>query len=510
MKKLVLLTLLAVLLASPLMARGAGEQAVDAKPSNKGTLEVVMAADARSLDPQRTNDQPSARVMRQVYETLMHQTEDLDIQTGLATSYEVLSPTEFFFTLKQGVKFHNGEELTAHDVKYTFERMRQVNAPAAFLVAALDRVEVVDNYSFKMILSFPFGPFIAHLGHPATAIINRKAVEAAGEDYGRNPVGTGPYKFVEWRSGDSITLERFNDYHKGPALSERIRFRFIAEDTNRAIALETGEADIIYDVGPNDFGGLVTNNALTTYQTVGLTTFYMGFNAEKAPFDDIRVRRAINLALDVDLATEVAFQGYASAARGPLAPTVLFANQDLPGYGYDPEEAKRLLAQAGYANGFTTTIWTNDNPVRVRYAEIFQEQLAQVGITARIEIMEFAPYLDRTAQGEHDMFMLGWVAVTGDADYGLYSLFHSSQFGDAGNRTFWGNDEVDRLLDLAKESPDFSERERAYARAQEIIFEEAPWVFLAFRDDLNATRAWVEGFTPHSAGHHTLYSVYNK
>lgn len=510
MKKLMVFSLLAVLLASPLAARGAAEQVTDEKPANKGTLEVVMGADARSLDPQRTNDQPSARVMKQIYETLMHQTEDLEIQPGLAESYEVVSPTEFIFTLKQGVKFHNGEELTSHDVKYTFERMREINAPAAFLVAALDRVEVIDDYSFKMVLNFPFGPFIAHLGHPATAIINRKAVEAAGEDYGRNPVGTGPFQFVEWRSGDAIVLERYDDYHKGPAMSERIRFRFIAEDTNRAIALETGEADIIYDVGPNDFAGLEANDALTTYQTVGLTTFYMGFNAEKKPFDDVRVRRAINLALDVELATEVAFQGYASAAKGPLAPTVMFANQELPGYGYDPEEAKRLLAEAGYADGFTTSIWTNDNPIRIRYAEIFQEQLDQVGITTRIEIMEFAPYLDRTAQGEHDMFMLGWVAVTGDADYGLYSLFHSSQFGDAGNRTFWGNDEVDRLLDLAKESPDFAEREAAYARAQEIIFEEAPWVFLAFRDDLNATRAWVEGFVPHSAGHHGLFGVYNK
>lgn len=510
MKKLVLSLLLVALIASPLFARGAAEQAVDEKPTNKGTLEVAMQTDARSLDPHRTNDQPSARVMKQIYETLMHQTEDLEIEYGLAESHEVLSPTEIKFTLKRGVTFHNGEELTSEDVKFTFERMREINAPAAFLVDALDRVEIIDDYTFKMHLAFPFGPFIAHLGHPATAIINRKAVEAAGDDYGRNPVGTGPFSFVQWRSGDSIVLERYDDYHLGPAASERIRFRFIAEDTNRAIALETGEADIIYDVGPNDFGGLVANDALTTFQTVGLTTFYLGFNAEKAPFDDIRVRRAINLALDVDLATEVAFQGYASPAKGPLAPTVLFANQDLPGYGYDPDEARRLLAEAGYGDGFTTSIWTNDNPIRVRYAEIFQEQLAQVGITTSIEIMEFAPYLDRTAQGEHDMFMLGWVAVTGDADYGLYSLFHSTQFGDAGNRTFWEHPEVDELLDLGKVSQDPEERERAYARVQEIIFEEAPWVFLAFRDDLNATRAWVEGFTPHAAGHHILYSVYNK
>jgi peptide/nickel transport system substrate-binding protein len=510
MKKISVFGILLTALLFAACAPQQQQQADGGKPSDKSTLQVVMGADARSLDPHATNDQPSARVMKQIYETLMHQTEDLEIQPGLASAYRVISPTEYEFTLRSGVKFHNGETLTARDVQFTFERMRAVSAPAAFLVAALDRVVVVNDTTFRMILKFPFGPFIAHLAHPATAIINQKAVEQFGQDFGRNPVGTGPFKFVEWRTGDNITLERFADYHGQNAASERIRFRFIAEDANRAIALETGEADIIYDVGPNDFPNLRSNTNLVTFQTTGLTTFYMGFNTAKAPFNNPLVRRAINLALDVELATEVAFRGFATPARGPLAPTVLFANTDLPGYGYDPAEARRLLAQAGFANGFTTTMWTNDNPIRIRYAEIFQEQLAQVGITATIEIMEFAPYLDRTAAGEHDMFMLGWVAVTGDADYGLYSLFHSTQFGDAGNRTFWANPEVDRLLDLGRTAQDFNERARAYARAQEIIFEEAPWVFLAFRDDLNATRSWVNGFVPHAAGHHILRNVSNR
>ncbi|AFG36603.1 glutathione ABC transporter substrate-binding protein [Spirochaeta africana] len=508
MRKGILIALLGALVAVLIIGCGA-DQTGDAKPQNTDVLVVVSPADARSLDPQATNDQASARVMNQIYETLMYQTEDLEVELGLVSDYTVESETEYLFTLREGVMFHNGEELTADDVKFTFERMREVNSPAAFLVAALDRVEVIDDYTFRMILDFPFGPFITHLGHPATAILNRTAVEAGGEDYGRNPVGTGPFKFVQWRSGDSITLERFEDYRLGPAASREVRFRFISEDTNRAIALETGEADIIYDVGPNDFDNLVEMDSIDAIQSEGLTTFYMGFNVEKEPFDDVRVRRAINLAVDVETATDVAFRGYATAARGPLAPNVLFANNDLPGYGYDPDQARELLAEAGYADGFRTSIWTNDNPVRIRYAEIFQEQLAQVGIDLNIEIMEFAPYLDRTAQGEHDMFMLGWVAVTGDADYGLYSLFHSSEFGDAGNRTFWANDEVDRLLDLGKTDPDPEVRRDAYYRAQEIIFEEAPWVFLAFRDELNATRNWVEGFVPHTAGHHKLYQVFN-
>ncbi len=504
-----LLTLVAV--AFVLFVSAGTQEAAAGKSQDAGTLVVGMPGDPRSLDPQRTNDQPSARVMKQIYDTLLYQTPDLEITTnGLVESYEIISDTEFAFALRQGVMFHNGEELTASDVQFTFERMREINAPAAFLVAALDRVEVIDDYNFKMHLSFPFGPFITHLAHPATAILNRVAVDAGGEEYARNPVGTGPFSFVEWRSGDSVTLRRFDDHFRGPAASERIRFRIITEDTQRTIALETGEADIIYDVGPNDFEAVRELPGVVSFQTQGLTTFYMGFNAQKEPFDDVRVRRAINLALDVEAATNVAFRGFATAARGPLAPTVQFANTDLPGYGYDPDAARQLLAEAGYPDGFSTSIWTNDNPVRIMYAEIFQEQLRAVGVDASIEIVEWAPYLDRTARGDHDMFMLGWVAVTGDADYGLYSLFHSDEWGDAGNRTFWGNDEVDRLLDEGKASPIPEERRAAYLRAQELIFEEAPWVFLAFRDDLAATRDYVEGFQPHAAGHHVLYDVRNR
>ena len=511
MKRSMLLLALAVIVGFVACTPSSDDADQVSKGSDIETLVVGMPGEPRSLDPHRTNDQPSARVMKQIYDTLLYQTEDLQITTnGLAESFEVISPTEIRFTLREGVMFHNGEELTSSDVQFTFERMRELNSPGAFLVAALDRVEIIDDYNFTMFLQFPFGPFTTHLAHPATAILNQSAVEAGGEDYARNPVGTGWFSFVEWRSGDSVTLERFEDHFRGPAASETVRFRIITEDTQRTIALETGEVDLIYDVGPNDFDAVRELPGVVSFQTQGLTTFYMGFNAQVEPFDDPRVRRAVNLALDVEAATDVAFRGFATVAQGPLPSTVQFANGDLTGYGYDVDEARSLLAEAGLADGFSTSIWTNDNPVRIMYAEIFQEQLRAVNIDASIEILEWAPYLDRTAQGEHDMFMLGWVAVTGDADYGLYSLFHSEEWGDAGNRTFWGSDEVDQLLTEGRTNPDPAARAAAYERAQELIVEEAPWAFLAFRDDLAATRDYVEGFQPHTAGHHILFGVRNR
>ena len=504
------LVIVAALVAAVMIGCGPSATDVTEKAENKEVLVVGMPGEARALDPQATNDQPSARIMKQLYETLMHQDPQLEISEGLVSEYRIVDDVTYEFTIPEGILFHNGDELTSRDVQFTFERMRRVNAPGAFLVAALDRVEIIDDYNFRMILEFPFGPFITHLAHPATAIINERAVGELGEDFARNPVGTGPFKFVEWRSGDSIQLERFDDYHGQPAASREVRFRFITEDGSRTVAIETAEADIIYDVGPQDFNGLANVEGVTSISSTGLTTFYMGFNVQKEPFDDVRVRQAINMALNVPQATNVAFRGHATPARGPLAPTVQFANQDIPGYDHLPVRARELLTEAGYPDGFTTSIWTNDNPIRIQYAEIFQEQLSQVGIDASIEILEWAPYLDRTARGEHDMFMLGWVAVTGDADYGMYSLFHSTQFGDAGNRTFWANEEVDELLDLGRRSPDAAERAEAYYRAQEIVFEEAPWVFLAFRNELNAHRDYVEGFVPHTAGHHILHQVRNR
>lgn len=166
------------------------------------------------------------------------------------------------------------------------------------------------------------------------------------------------------------------------------------------------------------------------------------------------------------------------------------------------------MAEAGYADGFKTTIWTNDNQQRMDIAEIVQNQLKEIGIEAEVKVIEWGAYLDGTANGEHDMFILGWVTVTGDPDYGLYALFHSSQHGAAGNRTFYSNARVDELLDTARGTADPAAREAAYKEAQEIIRDEAPWIFTWTGEDLTGTRSNVKGFTQHPAGHHKLAGVY--
>jgi peptide/nickel transport system substrate-binding protein len=476
------------------------------------TITVGQGADAVTLDPHGTNDQPSARVMRQIYDTLIIQQEDLELVPGLAESWEQLDDTTWEFTLREGVTFHNGEPLTADDVVFTFNRLidPEVAAPAAFLLGFVESVEAADERTVRITTQYPFAPILAHLSHTATSILNEQAVTEAGEDYGTTTVvGTGPFSFVRWEPATQIVLERNDDWWGGEVLPERVVFRPIIEGTVRAIELETGGIDIAYGLEPTDAnrieGGGVPGVRLETVET--LSTNYIGFNVQKEPFDDPRVRQAINHAVDVDLIIEAVLEGRAIPATGPIAPAVFGARTDLEPYAYDPERARELLAEAGYEDGFSTTIWTNDNPTRIQIAEIVQAMLLDVGINVDVQVLEWGTYLADTAEGLHDMFILGWVSVTGDADYGLYSLFHSEQMGNPGNRTFYANERVDELLDLGRSSADEEERLAAYAEAQEIILEEAPWIFLNITVEDNGVRDNVEGFVPHPAGHHRLHSV---
>jgi peptide/nickel transport system substrate-binding protein len=476
------------------------------------TITVGQASDPVTLDPHGQNDQPSARVRVQIYDTLVVQSEDLELVPGLAESWEQVDDTTYEFVIREGVSFHNGDPLTAADVVYSLNRLRdpETAAPAAFLVDAIESVEATSDMVVRITTEFPFAPILSHLAHGATAILSERAVTEAGDDYGTTvAVGTGPFRFVNWATASQLVLERNPDWWGGEVLPERVVFRPITEGTVRAIELETGGVDIAYTLEATDAnrlrGGENPNVRLESVET--LTTSYIGFNVQKEPFDDVRVRQAINHAIDVELIAEVVYTGQATRATSPTPQRVFGSNPNLEPFEYNPERARELLAEAGYENGFSTTLWTNDNPLRIQIAEIVQAELGELDISVDVQVLEWGAYLSDTAAGLHDMFILGWVTVTGDADYGLYSLFHSSQQGNPGNRTFFADDRVDELLDRGRTSLDEEERLAAYYEAQEIIQEEAPWVFLIFTTEDNGVRADIQGFVPHPAGHHRLYNV---
>lgn len=494
-RKLILVSVLSTLISATIYAEG------------KDTIVVAQGADAKILDPHGTNDQPSSRVSGQIYDTLVKQDSNMQIIPGLAESWVQIDPVTTEFKLRKDAKFHNGEDLTADDVKFTFERMK--NSPnVSHIIKAVEAVEVVDDDTVRVKTVNPFGALLSHLSHTASAILNREAVEAGGSQYGQNPVGTGPYKFVEWQTGDRIILEANPDYYLGEAPTKNLIFRNIVEGTNRTIGLETGEIDIAYDLEPIDKMMVESNENLDFVEEPSLSTSYVGFNFKKAPLDNKKVRQAIAYATNVQDIVDVAYQGSASIANSPIGPKVFGYNPNAKSYEFNQEKAKQLLKEAGYENGLDLKLWVNDNPTRRDIAVILQDQLKQVGVNVEIETLEWGAYIDGTARGEHDMFILGWVSVTGDADYGLDPLFNSENQGGAGNRSFYENAEVDKLLSDAKNSVDPELRKQYYAKIQEIVQEDLPIFTLAYTSQNIGKQKTVENFSMNPAGHHKIYGAY--
>lgn len=473
------------------------------------SLVIAQGADIVSLDPHKANDQPSSRVTRQIYDTLIDQDEKLQLKPGLATEWKQIDEKTWEFKLRKDVKFHNGETLKASDVKFTFERLIDpaTKAPGAFIMGQLAKVEVVDDNTFRLVTKAPFAPILAHLAHTATSILNEKAVKEAGDKYAEKPVGTGPFKFVSWTTGSHVDLARFDAYWGEKAKADTVKFRAIKEGSTRAIELETGAVDIVYGLEPQDYERMKAENKVQLLRDKTLSTNYIGFNVQKAPFDKVEVRQAINHALNVDEIVQHVLLNIGEKATSPISKLVWGANTELKGYEYNQAKAKELLAKAGLPNGFKTTIWTNDNPTRMKIAEVVQSQLKKIGIDVTIEVVEWGKYLADTADGKHDMFILGWVTVTGDADYGLYSLFHSSQFGSPGNRTRYKNEKVDQLLDKGRTSGNATERMAAYKEAQQLILNDAPWLFLNTGEEVNGLKKGITGFVAHPAGHHRVKNI---
>ena len=462
-------------------------------------LIVGMGGTLTSLDPHGENDANSNLVRNQIYDTLIVMNENMEIEPGLAVDWEK-NGTSWTFELREGVEFHNGEPFAAEDVKYTLDRMLDDDDPAgaAFILNMVEEINVKDDYELEIITEEPFAPLLRHLAHPATSILNKKAVE------NDNTVGTGAYQYGEWEAGNYVRLQRNENFWGDNAEKSELRLEIIPDDSERANKLSQGEIDIALSLPSEETN--MTGIDIIEHQT--LATQYVGFNLLKEPFDSQKVRQALNYAVDVEELVEKVYGEGAEPAEGPISEEVFASHQNLEDYGYDQNQAETLLEEAGYEEGFSTTIWTNDNPIRIEIAEEMKEDLEQIDIEAEIKILDWADYLEKTAEGEHEIFILGWVAVTGDADYGLYGLFHSDEQGHYGNnRTFYKNNKVDNLLEEGRETAIELARRSAYHEAQELIIADAPKIFIAHTLDMHGIQSNLFNFTPHPAGHHDFSSV---
>jgi len=487
----------AFLLVGAFAFAGGAQEAQDADDMGQDLI-IVVQSDVVSLDPHGSNDSPSSNVRTKIYDNLIYFDEDMELQAGLATDWELVNETTWEFTLREGVTFHDGTPFTADAVKANLDRIvdPELASQRAFLFSMLDEVVVVDDYTVQISTEFPFVPILSHLAHDAAGIASPVALEEAGYDE-TEPVGTGPYMLRSWEPGNELVLERNEDFW-GPAPNpDTVTFRVVPEESTRMALVERGDAHISEILQPATMGRVEAsdNMNLELFDTLSLN--YIGFNTDKEPYDDARVRRAITMAINIQEMIDGIVEGAGTRAIGPISEAVVGFHPGLDPLPYDPEMAAELLADAGYEDGFSTTLWTNDNPTRIAIAEIVQNNLAPLNIDVEIEVLEWGAYLDQTAEGLHDMFILGWVTVTGDADYGMYALLHSSNVGAAGNRAFYRDDEVDDYLDRGRREADPQERVELYHDVQEILIDDAPMVNLYHPQWMIAVGSNVSGYSHH-------------
>ena len=473
------------------------------------TLIVGNPLDAVSLDPHRTNDAASALPMFQIYDTLVKLSPEMTIEPSLATEWTQIDENTLEFKLHQGVKFHNGEEMKASDVKFTFERHinPETAAPAAFMLSTLSEVQVVDDYTVRFITKEPCASLLYNLTHVDMGILSEKAVTEAGDNYANQPIGTGPYKFVSWKKNQEIKLTANTEYFGEAAKTPNITIRIIPEGATMIAELQTGGVDMALNIGSQFVPMFQPGTGIKLEQFNTFTIKYLSFDHRVEPFNDVRVRQAINYATNKEAIVKVAYSNSAEPLSGPLPKNINGFNETLVPYEYNVAKAKELMAEAGYADGLTQTLYISDKEIDTKLATVLQAQLKEIGINVDIQVIEWGTYLQKTAEGL-PLFLLGWTTVTADADNGLYANFHSSAWGSQGNRSFYKNEKVDELLDGGRAEFDQEKRKAMYQEACQIIYDDAGWDFLAAELYNLGLRENVQGFVPMSTTFFDLSTVY--
>lgn len=451
---------------------------VKAQELKKNKISIAMKADPKTLDPQKSIDTMSNKSITLIYDTLLDLDENLNLKPNLAESWERLDDCNVVFHLKKGVKFHNGEELKAEDVKFTLERAAS-SPQTLYLFKPITKVTVIDDYTVQVTTDKPFGALLNNLAAVQGGIVSKKAVLKYGDDYVNHPVGTGQYKLKEWLPGNRIVFEGFKDAYQGTPNFEELTYLTIPEVSNRMIALETGEVDVAFDIGIMDKETIENSNNLELVEVESPALLYLGFDQTNPIYQNKKLREAIAYAIDNQTFVDVVFRGSAVAGDSPLPKASPAYNGNVKKYNQDIEKAKKLLAEAGYPNGLDIELWCMDDGPRVDMCVIIQDQLKKIGINVEIKIFEFGAYVSKTALPNKELYFLSWNS-SGDGDVALYPLFHSSQHGAPGNRSFYSNKEVDKLLDKARVSVDEEERKSLYKEVQNILQEDLAIYALAY------------------------------
>lgn len=468
--------------------------------SNGGTLRIGRGEEPDTLDPHKTALVVSALTMRSIFDSLVHYDFEGNVVPGLAERWEISNGNKTItFFLRQGVKFHDGTPADAHAMAYSIDRILDpatASTSTSFL-GPIDHAEVVDDHTINLVFKEPYVAVWLGLTLPYTAPVSRKAVEELGDDFGRNPVGTGPFRFASWSTDRGIRLERNEDYAVGPlALPEAVEFVHYPEDATRMAALETGEINIMQTVPLDAVRRIRDTPGLVLIERPAAANRAVAFNVSREPIDNLELRQAIAHAIDPQQIVAFAMDGNAVPATEVLGSSVPLYNPELAALAlpYDPQKSKDILAKIGMSSGLTLDLLCNDTPPIRRSAEVVQKQLADVGITLNVRSVPSAEARSLAKKAEHHLSIETYGYT--DADI-VYLVFHPN---GALYRTFQKNAELDALIEKQRVTFDQVERQSILDQIQTIVLENVYWRpifepinFTVTTDQVQGARLTIDG-----------------
>ena len=496
--------LTAALLATSGLVAPAGAQ------TPPGVLVVGQIAEPQALDPHAVTAVNDFRILMNLYDGLVrYASGTLEVEPALAESWEISQDgTVYTFSLRDGITFHDGSAFDAEAVVWNFERMLNEDHPyhdtgpfpLSFFFGAIESVEALDDSTVQFTLNEPYAPFLSNMAYPTGLIVSPAAVMEHGDDFGRNPSGTGPYRFAEWRSNERVVVTRNDEYWDGVAANEAVVFRPITDANTRVAEILSGGIDIMVEVPPvalSQFQG----DGYDLVEQAGPHLWFLILNAKEGPFADKRVRQAANYAINKAELVDDVLEGTAEIAAGPTPPAFAWAyNEELGPYPYDPDRARELLDEAG-VEGASLTFYVTEggsgmlDPIPMGTA--IQADLAAVGFDVTIETYEWNTFLGRVnpgLEGRADLAQMAW--MTNDPDTLPFLALRTDAWPDQDgfNSGYYSNPEVDALLEAARVETDQQERARLYREMQVIVHDDAPWVFVANWKQNAVTSDVVENF----------------
>ncbi|MCU0984648.1 MAG: ABC transporter substrate-binding protein [Acetobacteraceae bacterium] len=482
-------------------------------------VRVGVSQDALTLDPANHRNRETQTVIRNIHDGLLTRDADMRIQPEIAESWRQIDAKTYEFRIRAGIRFHSGDQLTAADIKFTFDRLVKANAmggqtsPRKGLLGPLEDTVIVDDRTVRMVLESPWPILPAML--PFQEVVNSRQVARVGQEgMQTKPDGCGPFRLAEWRRGEAVIMERFADYYggsteipgAGPAQIDRAIFRVMPENSARIAALLAGEVDIISELPASAMRQIEASQNAQVMKVNGTRTFFVSLNTAKPPFNDVRVRRALNHALDKGAIISRILNNTATPLRGVMSPDAFAFNADLPEYAHDVARARALLAEAGVAQG--TELVIDTVAALKEIAEAIAALLSRTGLRVRAQVWEGAVltpmWQTPERRRERDMYLTSWGNGALDPSDIMVPTLRTA---GRGNSAGFSNTEVDRLLDAAETEADQGKRAAMYQRAQAIVTEEAPWIFLWLPQDIYGVARRVQNWRPQADSRINLHRV---